>query len=190
MLYDGLLTLTKKSVLRIRDVYPGPNWSIPDPGPEFFHPGSRIRIFPSRTPDPNFSIPDPGQKHPRIPDPNLFFILDPDQGAKSIGFRIRIRNTGRNPRRRRKQRCTVELYTGRHIDLDEEMLEGDGLVCVVVHVGVPEVGEYSQLSRHCLKNREINQSATKKVARIAKKRELRGGCRTVFYFNCIGLHIV
>jgi hypothetical protein len=36
------------------------------------------------------------------------------------------------------------------IDLDEEMLEGDGLVCVVVHVGVPEVREYSQLSRHCI----------------------------------------
>jgi hypothetical protein len=49
------------------------------------------------------------------------------------------------------------------------MLEGDGLVCVVVHVGVPEVREYSQLSRHCLKNREINQSDKKKATRIAKK---------------------
>jgi hypothetical protein len=47
------------------------------------------------------------------------------------------------------------------------MLEGDGLVCVVVHVGVPEVGEYSQLSRHCI-NREINQSA-KKLYELPKK---------------------
>ncbi len=62
------------------------------------------------------------------------------------------------------------MYRRRLIDLDEEMLEGDGLVCVVVHVGVPEVGEYGQLSRHCLKNREINQSATKRVVSIAKKK--------------------
>jgi hypothetical protein len=48
-------------------------------------------------------------------------------------------------------RRKTEMYGRRRlIDLDEEMLEGDGLVCVVVHVGVPEVGEYSQLSRHCI----------------------------------------
>ncbi len=65
------------------------------------------------------------------------------------------------------------MYGRRYSDLDEEMLEGDGLVCVVVHVGVPEVGEYSQLSRHCLKKTEksINQLLLK-VIRIAKKKNL------------------
>ncbi len=42
----GIL-LHNHAVLRIRDGYPGSRiriFSITDPGPEFFHPGSRIRI--------------------------------------------------------------------------------------------------------------------------------------------------
>jgi hypothetical protein len=79
-------------MLRIQDVYPG-----------------------SRIPDPIFSIQDPGYRVDKIPDPHqrikVFltrktatkfsklgsgkFIPDPGfRGQKSIGFRIRIRNTG------------------------------------------------------------------------------------------------
>jgi hypothetical protein len=82
VLFDGLLTLKKKSVLQIRDVYPGPKWSIPDTGPEFFHHGSRIRIFPSRTPDQIFSIPDPVSTRNRIPDSDFFSSLIRIQGSK------------------------------------------------------------------------------------------------------------
>jgi hypothetical protein len=82
-------------VLRIRDVYLGSDFfpsQIPDP--TFFHPQSRIRIFP---------IPDPrsrGKKgigsRIRIPgpDPDFFPIPDPrSRGKKGIGSRIRIRYT-------------------------------------------------------------------------------------------------
>ncbi len=76
--------------LRIRDVYPGcriQTFSIPDPVSEFFHPGSRIRIFPSRIPYPNFSIPDPGSASSILTQKIVsklseiwsgLFILDPD----------------------------------------------------------------------------------------------------------------
>jgi hypothetical protein len=148
---------------------PDPKGSIPDTRSEFFLPGSQIRIFPSR------------------------IRVQKDTGSLIRIFfpsRIRIqgsKGTGRNPRMRRK----TEFYARRHIDLDEEMLEGDGLVCVVIHVGVPEVGEYSQLSRHCLKKNQRNQSISyKESCKNCEKRELCGGCRTVFFFNCIGLHIV
>jgi hypothetical protein len=164
VLYDSLLTLTKKSVLRIRDVYPGYELFNPRSWIRIFL--SRVRIFPTWLTEPNLSIPDPGSKRHRIPDPEFFH---PGSGSrqKGIGSRIQTRKNRRNPRRRRE----TELYSGRLIDLDEEMLEGDCLVCVVVHVGVPEVGEYSQLSRHCI-NREINQSDSEKVIKIAKKRAL------------------
>ncbi len=76
--------LVNISVLRIRDVYPLSRirvFSIPDPGPEFFHPASGIRIkrfkylnpkkwfISSRTYDPGCSS--------RIPDPYFLPILDP-----------------------------------------------------------------------------------------------------------------
>ncbi len=186
MLYDDLLTLTKNSVLRIRDTYPGSE--LVHPGFKFFHLESQIQIFPSRIPDLNFSNPAPVSKRHRIPEPDFFSHPGSgSRGQKGTVSRIRIRDSGRNPGRRRKK----ELYGRRYIDLDEEMLEGDGLVCVVVHVGVPEVGENSQLSRHCLKKKtekSINQLLLK-VIRIAKKK-ICGGCRTVFLFKCIGLHMV
>jgi hypothetical protein len=91
---------------------------------ELFHPGPDT-FFPSRIPDPNFSFSDP--------DPEVKKTLDSESGSATLE-KI-LEGDG-------KQSCTV--------DLDEEMLEGDGLVCVVVHVGVPKVGEYSQLSRHCI----------------------------------------
>jgi hypothetical protein len=91
---NSLLTLTKKSVLRIRDAYLGSE--LVHPGFEFFHLEYQIQIFPSRIPDPNFSSPDPGQqgteslirifsipnpnpevKKTRVVDPYSFFT-DPD----------------------------------------------------------------------------------------------------------------
>jgi hypothetical protein len=68
-------------------------------------PGSRIRLF--SIPDPNYSILDPGSRSRGsrsripVPDPDPYFLPIPDPGSrgqKGTGYRIRIRNTGRNIR--------------------------------------------------------------------------------------------
>ncbi len=69
---------------------------------------SRIQIFPTRITDPNFSILDTGSGLKKAPGPwsGFFFPGSGSRGQKSP--ESRIRNTGRNPRMRRK----AELYDG------------------------------------------------------------------------------
>jgi hypothetical protein len=85
-------------MLRIRDVNPHPNFSIPDPGSEF---------FPSRILDPlkRIQVFEPKKIVSKLleilfglfiadPDPDFLTILDPgSRGHKGTRSRIRIRNT-------------------------------------------------------------------------------------------------
>jgi hypothetical protein len=71
---------------------------IHDPGSVFYHPGSRIRVFPSRIPDPGskrFWIPGPhqrikvflSQKKLFLGFPDHDFLPIPDPGSKGTGSR-------------------------------------------------------------------------------------------------------
>jgi hypothetical protein len=95
---------SRKSVLRIRDVYPRSDFfpsRIPDPN--CLHPRSRVRIKEFKYFNPQKNKKwflssrkyDPGCLS-RIPDPDADFLPIPDprsRGQKGTGSRIRIRNT-------------------------------------------------------------------------------------------------
>jgi hypothetical protein len=94
-----------KSVLRIRDVYPGSRIrliSIPDPGSELSPSRIRIKEFKYFNPQKNKKWFPSSRKYDmgcssRIPDPDADFLTIPDPGSwGQKGTGSRIRNTGQN----------------------------------------------------------------------------------------------